>query len=448
MLSRGLVVAALFLFTLRATATELQPDAAARLLRVKRNGQQVATVELPDIPLRVLPIGSTAYVALGTSGLWVIDVSVPEQPQVVARLLGELNVRDVVRARDGTVQALSVNHWVDAFDVSRPAKPVPLGTRITGDVTEIHGGTVTLDRGTLDGLIVGAHVKICPAPAQPESSETFVEALLSPQCRAVLRITHASEHSGIAELGRGDVIRDGDIFSTTQQPLTAKIMFPGKQPLRHRIDLELRPIVEFPPSGGTAAGVIADLRYTYFFRELPLALELDSTPFAADANGTLAPAFAFLVAFDSTYFGLGVGPVVAVYRTASTNELGYLDTVQSTHGGIYFALRVGSLDGLNLEIRSSIVFHPSGCCDPSVARFGSFSAMGQIPVSRTVTLQAGGGAGDNGWLFAQVGLRVYVWGAGGPGSIILPLGLGFGSLSNGLTNTGGLLFATGLDVRL
>jgi hypothetical protein len=81
-------------------------------------------------------------------------------------------------------------------------------------------------------------------------------------------------------------------------------------------------------------------------------------------------------------------------------------------------LRLGARDGLSLTTRSNIVlFHRE-------LGFGGMIATLQVPLSTGYWLTLGGGGGDLGYGYGELGLRTLVEGNGGAGSKFLYVSLG------------------------
>jgi hypothetical protein len=96
----------------------------------------------------------------------------------------------------------------------------------------------------------------------------------------------------------------------------------------------------------------------------------------------------------------------------TVNETGFLLEPGS---GLTLAqiIRLGAEDGLNLSARTSIVlFHQQ-------FDFGGMVAQAQIPVTRGYWLLLGGGGGNVGYGYGEIGLRVLMKGNGGAGSAFL-----------------------------
>ncbi len=105
-------------------------------------------------------------------------------------------------------------------------------------------------------------------------------------------------------------------------------------------------------------------------------------------------------------------------------------------------LRIGQLDGLNLAWQSTIASTGSGF------KLRSAEATLNLPVSTRFSIFMDGGGGD-GFAFGDLGVRSYLGGVGGPGTVILSLGLGLGSIMDGAPETlTGPSLMLGLEFRL
>lgn len=137
----------------------------------------------------------------------------------------------------------------------------------------------------------------------------------------------------------------------------------------------------------------------------------------ADQDRSITVANAAVIAsYDVRFFeiGLGLGGQ-SVNSTQPFLEPG---------SGLALAqlIRLGARDGLNLTARSSVVlFH-------SELGFGGMIATVQVPVGTGYWLTLGGGGGDLGYGYGELGLRALVEGTGGAGSKFLYVSAGGASI--------------------
>jgi hypothetical protein len=139
----------------------------------------------------------------------------------------------------------------------------------------------------------------------------------------------------------------------------------------------------------------------------PLALaDVENQGGISAANGAL------MVSYDSQFFEMGLG-----LGAQTVNSVNFAVPPGS---GLAVAqlLRLGPQDGLNLTARTSIVlFH-------SEFDFGGMVATAQFPVTRGYWLLLGGGGGNVGYGYGEIGLRVLANGNGLAGSTFLTVTAG------------------------
>jgi hypothetical protein len=107
-------------------------------------------------------------------------------------------------------------------------------------------------------------------------------------------------------------------------------------------------------------------------------------------------------------------------------------------------LRLGALDGIHLKWSSSIFARDTGFV------FGVGRGELAVPVSSRLGVFAGGGAGENGWGYGEVGVRSFLGGAGTPGTLMLQASLGGAAIFDGPSREtiGGPSVAFGLEWRM
>lgn len=90
--------------------------------------QEIATLQLPDVVSDITIEASTAYMAARAAGIFVVDLSNPQQPAMVAR------VGDYTRGVhvDGQhLYGIAYTQGVRVYDISTPAQPMLLGSSIS-----------------------------------------------------------------------------------------------------------------------------------------------------------------------------------------------------------------------------------------------------------------------------------------------------------------------------
>lgn len=473
-----------------ATAQSLRVDAADQTLQVSLDGKPAGQLALPAKPRQLLVRGVQAYLAMGPAGLWVIDLSHPDAPVVLAKLAEGHDVTGVLPGTGNTVLAVEASWSVVPYDVTNPAAPAitslqlptsspwvvgteptpppvanppapvaptppPIPAVTTGSVTRVVLGSVVLDRGSDDGLKVGSRVEIfSQAPVErPNATTGDMERTPSNESMAVLSVKAVQPHGAVADLSRGDLVHVGDRFVLTTAPVTERLIWGRRQEFHHQATVILRPVLE---TGVLGVGSLSELRYSYHF-DVPLTVEAMVSPLGFELrSGTGTRAFptqlGAVAYYDTDYFAIGVG-VGATFYSELPSALFPLSGPVTTSSAaartaMYLNARLGSLDGLSLEVRNSIVVREAFFGEPATFHWGSTQVAGFIPLTRQLTLELQGGGGENGWGFGEVGIRTYFRGTGGAGTVIVPLCVGGGGFFTSGSGAGGPLVSIGVEVRL
>jgi len=109
---------------------------------------------------------------------------------------------------------------------------------------------------------------------------------------------------------------------------------------------------------------------------------------------------------------------------------------------------MGSIDGLNLEVRNSFVYREGTIGEGGNMNFqwGSTEVRGSIPLNKRLSMILESGGGDNGWVYGEVGIKTYFSGNGGRGTVIVPIGIGVGGFQEVPAAIGPLL-SFGVEYR-
>jgi hypothetical protein len=442
-------------------------------------------------------IGDTTYLALRTGGVAVV-VTGSDGPRVTQTLLPGQAVSRLLVV-EGRLLAFVVSESVVRFDVTTPSSPtVALPTlggsstppsapsappspppaektappaskeRVVGTVLEVSEGRVIVDHGIADGFTRGTHVKVIAQRLvkKPDLHEGGVALLPSNEVTAVVAIEEAEPGRSMAILGRGDVAMPGDLVEVTTAPLSESLFLPRRAPFNWRMGFVARPYLGITGNGTFPIGVLADGYVTYTFDELPLTLFAEVSPIgtallANEAHYPIVTAVGAAYTTDFVEIGLGGGALVG--NKGPCNELeepidtdgdgiddGYRRVVSDhnceVNTGATFnqVLRLGALDGIHLTWSSSIFARNTGFV------FGVGRGEIAVPVSSRLGLFGGGGGGENGWGYGEVGVRSFFGGAGTPGSLVLQASLGGAAIFDGPSREviGGPSVAFGLEWRL
>src|SRR5262245_18819624 len=196
----------------------------------------------------------------------------------------------------------------------------------------------------------------------------------------------------------------------TRAPLPSLMAPPRPRDLT-RVEMTWRPFLGFV---GNSWGAIGQARIEHHFaRPFMLGVELSPVAFASAGDGLGATTHVRVIgAFVTDHLSLGLGVGGRLQR------FGY--------SGLSLApsLRLGSMDGLNLELTYTHTFARNAYTDKPTLGFSNVLAKIQVPVSRTLALQLDTGVSLDTWAFLTLGLRHRLAGEGGRGSWFLSGGFG------------------------
>jgi hypothetical protein len=450
-------------------------------LVVERRGVEIGRLSLPALPRQIALRGQVGFIALGPLGLWVVDVSDPSRPVAASKIAEGKDVVGVLLGPGTLVHVVEASYSLSSFDVSDPKLPhpqafspaaptasavagggTPVGIqagprRVAGTIVEVRSGRVIVDRGSADGLARDRRIQILSQELidRPNLLTGATERVPSQEPVAVLEIDAVDEHRASAPVHRGDRCRPGDRFVTTTEPPTERLFMPPRQDFVHRLAVVFRPFIEL---GTLGLGSLSDFRYGYRF-PFPLSLEVGVSPLAFEVRRGQGPrqypteldATAF---YDTDFFAVGLGAGAMAYsaRQVERWEGGSMPVlVTEGKAAVHLALvqgaRLGSVDGLSVEMRNGFVYRKEDDSEAQAAfHWGSTDVHGHVPLTRRLTLSAGGGRGSNGWAYGELGIKAYFRGTGGAGTMIVPVSVGVGGLTRGVSRVGPLL-TIGLELR-
>ncbi len=418
--------------------------------------------------------GSWLYVATAGGGIAVIDATDPAHPRLVgrvfegrvfSRLLIDGETLVALEAREEALTLSLVNPREPALSRSVPVQlAMPIETRAaepprpavelvgpTVKVIDVLGGRVIFEGGLAAGFKPGSHVQVRSQRlvAKPDLASGGTVEVPSGEVSAVLVVEQAEEHRAMAILGRGDLAQKGDLVERTNEPTSERLMFPRRAPFTWRAGFQVRPFLGLEGQS-KPVGFVLDGFLAWYASSFPFAVLLSASPvsFALNASEAHYPgAVALSAAYVTDYFELGLG-LGALYGNAGPCMQGPLDPASScevnTGVTINQRLRLGALDGFHFEWTSAVFSRP----DRFV--FGLGRGEVAIPFTSRLGLFAAGGAGENGWMFGELGLRTWVSGAGAPGTLILSASLGYAAIFDGPTRdmVGGPSMSFGMEWRL
>jgi hypothetical protein len=347
--------------------------------------------------------------------------------------------------------------------VDGPAKKV-----IVGKVIEVTEGRVVVDHGTSSGFGRGVRIKVIAQRLvkKPDLQAGGVAMRPSNEVTAVVALEEAEAERAMGILGRGDVAMPGDLVEITEAPLSESLFLPRRAPFNWRLGFVARPYLGIGIGGTFPVGILADAYVAYTFDDIPLSLFVEASPVGTAILGNEAHypgVFTLGATYVTDYVEVGLGggalignkgPCSVIVEEVDTNGDGFPDVrrerrdtrdCEENNGATFNqVLRLGAIDGIHLKWSSSIFARNTGFV------FGVGRGEVAVPVSSRLGLFGGGGAGENGWGYGEIGVRSFFGGTGAPGSFMLQASLGGAAIFDGPTSEliGGPLVAVGMEWRL
>ncbi len=214
-----------------------------------------------------------------------------------------------------------------------------------------------------------------------------------------------AQYVGSGRLLRGTVVRAGDLAEPTSEHPREPLYVPRLWYGMSRFYGHLRPMFGVSP---LTYGMLNDFRFEHYFR-VPIKLGVSVAPLAFLTTSPVAVISEVRghLAFSSSYFELSLDPG------------GILNRFGGMAFSFGFSFRLGSLDGLNLIFRSSYRLRGGA---PS---FDFHAAGGEIniPLAKRFTLHLAS-EGSTSYIWGTLGLKYWLRGSGGPGTLILDTGVG------------------------
>ena len=219
-------------------------------------------------------------------------------------------------------------------------------------------------------------------------------------------------------IGTNEHVSSGSLAMATSAPVTASLIAPPRAAGYWELGLVARPFLVLDDLG---FGAVLDAQVGYrMHAPFHFRAALAPLAFATARSGATLPFAAVLsAAYDARLFeaGLGIG-------AQSVNDPGFgLDRGSGTTIAQY--LRIGAVDGLQLELETYVVlFH-------SRFEFSTLRVRAQVPLGTRTWLHAAGGGGNLSIATGEVGLRVLTSGNGGAGSLFLTSLVGWAGVLRG-----------------
>lgn len=465
----GWALLAVVHFSVRPAAARAQ-DSQARVegqsLVVALPGGAEAVVALGCAPVDMRVRGDRAFVACSR------EVLVVRIGETSAALLS----RHAVSAEAVRFVDVGAELWVETH--RRAAEPV--AELVAESVPETHG-----ERGT--GVTPVPHSRPVPeASPAPEASGAVARGESVPVTPAdgdsvvvALGADHGLEVGSRIELFvvREEDLGDGHLSAQEQRIAVGEVVSVGADRSRVRVglgervpaDARARPtdrdltrsLVAPPRIGGYVSTSVvlrallavqqlgllamADLRATYH-GEQPYFLRAEVDPVGLSmVEGPNQAVFGarLLAGYDHALFGVGLG-----VGAARVEDRFWVDDERTRYevDAVAFTIdqyvRVGAVDGLNLEVTSGFAL------EHGIFRWARVRADVQIPVAHAVWLTLSGAGGHTGVVTGEIGVRYMARGDGAAGTLFILGSAGGGSFFYGPGHYEGAHVGFGFELRL
>jgi hypothetical protein len=217
---------------------------------------------------------------------------------------------------------------------------------------------------------------------------------------------------------RGGAGASEETTVTRTAPEPPSLLAPPRPRDLTRVEMTWRPFLGF--GGNNSWGAIGEARIEHHFKApFMLGVELSPVAVASSGDGLGAVTHARVIGAyvtDHLSLGLGVG--------GRLQRFGYR--------GLSLApsLRLGSLDGLNLELTYTHTFARNKYTDKPTLGFSNVLAKIQVPVARRLALQLDAGLSLDAWTYLTLGLRHRLSGDGGRGTWFVSGAFGLAGVSD------------------
>ena len=454
-----------------------------RKILVERDGETIRTLEGPCRPRALGKHEGRLYLACGAQGLFIYDITTPEEPievgfeemaghvidlfELRGKVWAEL-IRREARPVDGTTitEATSMTkrkrgRVVDQGEetseestsepqaeaekteptesVEPPPKEEPSpDADVGGKVVEVQPGMAIVNFGKTDGIEVGDRVEIY---AEKSIDLGGGETSTRQQTRAIGDVVTVGENRSQVDLGINEQVEVEHLARTTDLGVTSDPMVPPRASGITSFGASFRPFLGLETekaSGGTVSAF--SLKHAF---EGPVLFELRIDPLGLGLSGAgniAAVAGEASLSYDTNIFRLGLG---AGATALEWNDFGQEQEGPRAGFQLIQTARLGARDGLNLQM------HNSFALDDGTFVFAGFDGGLQVPLNSVLDgtwLIFRGGAHIAGRAFGEMGLRVLTKGNGGGRSLFVTPTIGGGSLwgLNGAHYAGPML---GIDLE-
>lgn len=311
--------------------------------------------------------------------------------------------------------------------------------RIYGKVIEVTPGFAIINLGAKDGVENNMRFEIQssePRRIYNLQTKTY-EMMPSLETTAVSPVVQVSEDRCMIRIGRGNKADIGDVALLTEKPLSESLYTPSYEKDLHRIYARIAPFIGIET---LTIGSLISLMYDYTF-QFPLRIEggLRNTGLLFSTENTSPFQFDLIPSYNTDLFEVGLGTGYSYSGHKLKRNFLFLQKV-----------RLGAVDGINFTMRNSFIYQerheswsffsygdvsgtptskegdpciPGGSRDYEFA-WNGFDIEASTPLSRDVSLFTHWAYSQAGWFIGEIGIKNFVKGNGGDGTLIIPVSIG------------------------
>jgi hypothetical protein len=327
--------------------------------------------------------------------------------------------------------------------------------RVEGKVIEVTPGYAIIDLGSKDGIEKNMRIEILsmePKKIYNIKTRTY-EMMPSMESTAVSPVVQVSEDRCMIQIGRGNRVAVGDIALLTEKPLSESLYAPSYEKNLHRIYGRIAPFVGIET---LTIGSLFSLMYDYTF-SIPLKIEggLRNAGILFSKSNTSPFQLDIIPSYNTDLFEVGLGGGYSYSGHKLKRNFTFLQKV-----------RLGAVDGTNFTMWNSFIYQEkhsswfsfdiagseSGSevkkvgdpCTPNKEReyefaWNGFDIEASAPVSKSVNLFIHWAYSQAGWFTGEIGIKNFIRGNGGDGTIIIPVSIGGAAVVDYKSQTTSLL---------
>ncbi len=462
---RKFLFIALLLLPSTLFAGEYLCDIENNQVVVKEKGSELARIDINDA-ISCLFYEENIYIARGSNGIEIYKFkdkkaekvsSVKTTNEVIGFNLisGKIYAISaifsqipIIKSSDGNFYQGSISNDVfsgkikgvisgEATQTKAKEEEKKESKRIQGEVIEITPGYAIINLGSKDGIEKNMRFEIQSSELKKIynlKTRTY-EMMPSLETTAVSPVVQVSEDRCMIRIGRGNKAHIGDIAILTEKPLSESLYTPSYEKGLHRIYGRIAPFVGIET---LTIGSLLSLMYDYTF-EFPLKIEggIRNAGILFSTKNTSPFQLDIIPSYNTDLFEVGLGT-------------GYTYSGHELQRNFLFLqkVRLGAVDGINFTMWNSFIYqekhslwnfygHDSGSvvknagdpCTPDKDReyefaWNGFDMEATTPVSKSINLFTHWAYSQAGWFTGEIGIKNFVKGNGGDGTLIIPVSIG------------------------